>query len=208
MDLQKLVEDFTEALVTVDKSGVQHKQYRPGIGPHSENEAVRLIAAEMKRTWPDRYPTYRLQMPYPNDARRKCDLVLGSNQDWAIEVKLARFIGDKAGADDPQSIKRILSPFEIDHSALTDCSKLVTAGFSSQTHKVVLIYGFDDLRPDADEAREHHIARLIEAFEILANTRVTLGTRCEASFDELIHPVHRIGGVFAWEVTPRDDLQN
>jgi hypothetical protein len=40
----------------------------------------------------------------------------------------------------------------------------------------------------------------IEAFEALAAERVMLGDRHVAAYDGLIHPVHRRGRVFAWEV--------
>jgi hypothetical protein len=40
----------------------------------------------------------------------------------------------------------------------------------------------------------------LEAFEQLAEHRVRLGPRQAAFFDGLIHPVHRRGGVFVWEV--------
>ena len=50
----------------------------------------------------------------------------------------------------------------------------------------------------------------VAAFEQLARERVQLGTRNFASFDGLIHPVHRRGGVFVWEVRREDAyrLQN
>jgi hypothetical protein len=58
----------------------------------------------------------------------------------------------------------------------------------------VLIYGFEyegwPLRP------------VIDAFECLAHREAQLGERASASFADLVHPVHRSGAVFGWEVKP------
>jgi len=40
----------------------------------------------------------------------------------------------------------------------------------------------------------------IEAFEVLARERVVLGDRHSASFQGLVHPVHKQGQVVAWEL--------
>jgi hypothetical protein len=54
------------------------------------------------------------------------------------------------------------------------------------------IYGYDsDLWP---------MDPVIDAFEALATVRARLGPRRTASFNGLIHPVHRQGRVFAWEL--------
>jgi hypothetical protein len=41
----------------------------------------------------------------------------------------------------------------------------------------------------------------IEAFEVLAARWVTLGTRTVGAYADLVHPVHRAGRVFGWEIT-------
>jgi hypothetical protein len=87
-------------------------------------------------------------------------------------------------------VKKILSPYADDRSAVTDCAKLAESGFSAR--KGVLIYGFEDpKRP---------LAWLIEAFELIAARHVRLGTRAEAEMGGLVHPIFRSGAVFAWEV--------
>ena len=44
----------------------------------------------------------------------------------------------------------------------------------------------------------------IEAFQVLASQEVMLADFAVASFDGLIHPVHRRGRVFGWQVQPLD----
>jgi hypothetical protein len=60
-----------------------------------------------------------------------------------------------------------------------------------------VIYGYDYPGWPMDPA--------IEAFETLASQKVKLVSRAVASFDGLIHPVHRRGRVFGWQVGPFDD---
>ena len=69
-----------------------------------------------------------------------CDLALGERPDWALEVKLAR-IG-RNGTYEDAAIKKILSPYPEDRSAVTDCQKLAGSGFAGRL--AVLIYGFED----------------------------------------------------------------
>ncbi len=195
MDLAAITRDFALALKLADSGHPQAiskrsgRVYLPGIGPHSEEEAVRLIVGELQRMDPNRYRLVKTSFPYP-DSRRTCDLAVGERPDWAVEVKMARLSGDNGKPDDT-SIKDILSPFGQDRSAVSDCAKLATSGFLGRT--AILIYGFEDSRRPLDA--------IIEAFEILASTRASLGPRHFARFEGLIHPVHRAGRVFTWEIT-------
>jgi hypothetical protein len=102
---------------------------------------------------------------------------------------MLRLMGDNGKPNDDM-LMHILSPYPSHRSALTDCQKLAASGFSGSL--AVLIYGYDyDALP---------MEPAVEAFEQLAEHRVRLGSRETASFDGLIHPVHRRGGVFVWEV--------
>jgi hypothetical protein len=102
---------------------------------------------------------------------------------------MLRLMGDNGKPND-NMLMHILSPYPSHRSALTDCQKLVGSGFSGSLG--VLIYGYDyDALP---------MEPAVEAFEQLAEHRVRLGPRQAASFDGLVHPVHRRGGVFVWEV--------
>jgi hypothetical protein len=125
---------------------------------------------------------------YP-DSGHVCDLALGTLPDWAIEVKLAR-LGRDNGTYEDAAIKKILSPYPEDRSAVTDCAKLARSGFAGRC--AVLIYGFEDPhRP---------LHWLIEAFEAVAAKIAVLGPREEARLRELVHPVFAAGCVYAWEV--------
>lgn len=77
---------------------------------------------------------------YPS-SRSVCDLALGERPDWALEVKLAR-LGRDNGTYEDAPIKKILSPYPEDRSAVTDCQKLSGSGFAGRL--AVLIYGFED----------------------------------------------------------------
>jgi hypothetical protein len=85
-------------------------------------------------------------------------------------------------------LMHVLSPYPAHRSALTDCQKLRSSRLG--TAQAIIIYGYDyDAWP---------MDPVIEAFEVLARTRVDLAARTESRFDGLIHPVHRRGRVFGW----------
>lgn len=143
--------------------------------------------------YPAKYGKYTFQVPYPG-SRQKCDVCFGENfvWEWAIEVKMARFFGDNGKPADA-TVTHILSPYPADHSALTDCEKLVSSSLGKR--KAIVIYGFD--------YNKRMLDLIIEAFEALARLKVSLGERYSCAFDGLIHPVHTKGRVFAWEVFPQ-----
>ncbi len=194
MDLATIVDDFATAMKAADARRPQAsnqrsgRAYQPGIGPHPEDDAVGLTVAELKALYPDRYRVLRTRVPYPG-SRQKCDLVVGIAPEWAIEIKMARFSGDNGKPDDT-SLKDILSPYERDRSAVSDCAKLASAGFLGRA--AILIYGFEDGRRPLDT--------VIDAFELLARTKVSLGPRHVARLEDLVHPVFSAGRVFGWEV--------
>lgn len=162
--------------------------FHAGIGPHSENEAIGLIAAELSRSRPEDYSRYRVGVPYPSNSRQKCDLCLGFDlKAPAIEIKMLRLLGDNGKLND-NMLMHILSPYPQHRSALTDCQKLLSSGFEGT--KVIVIYAFDTQQFPAEAA--------IRAFEVLARDRVRLSERSSAEFTDLIHPIHTKGAVFAW----------
>jgi hypothetical protein len=140
---------------------------------------------------PDQFGSYSLGVPYPAIPRQACDLCLGEAPlwEWAIEVKMLRFMGNNGKLND-NILMHMLSPYPEDRSALTDCDKLRASGFHGR--RAVIIYGYDY------EARQMDLT--IDAFEVLARSRGPLGGREVATFDGLIHPVHRRGRVFGWEL--------
>ncbi len=154
-----------------------------------------LVVAELGARDAPRYGGIRTRLPYPA-SRQTCDLGIGLNPDCVIEVKMARPNGDKGKPDDT-SIKDILSPYSSDRSALSDSVKLGSSSFSCR--KAILIYGFEDV------TGRRPLREIIDALEVLARAKLTehgarLGECIEAPFRDLIHPVHKEGVVFAWEI--------
>jgi hypothetical protein len=186
-----IVSDFAAALTSADARRPQWvstsgRAYSPGIGPHPESRTIELVLDELAATR-DEYKLARTAVPYPAAPRLKCDLVIPDN--WAIEVKMLRFLGDNGKPND-NILMHILSPYPAHRSALTDCTKLVESGFKER--RAILIYGYDYSTWPMDPA--------IEAFLVLASSRVELAEPSVASFDGLVHPVHAEGRVFGWEV--------
>jgi hypothetical protein len=194
MDLGQIVQDFAAGMEAADHRRPQAASqrdatrfYQPGIGPFSEDAAVAMTLAEMRAAHVEAYAVAGKRR-YPS-GKNVCDLALGKLPDWAIEVKLAR-LGRDNGTYEDAAIKKILSPYPADRSAVTDCQKLAGSGFAGRL--AVLIYGFEDPgRP---------LLWLIEAFEAAATRIVSLGPREEAPLTRLVHPVFAAGRVYAWEV--------
>jgi hypothetical protein len=146
VDLSQVVRDFARAMETVDHRRPQaasHRDaarlYRPGIGPFGEDAVVAMTVAEMQAADKSAYANAGKRR-YPGSSH-VCDLALGAIPDWAIEVKLAR-LGRDNGTYEGAAIKKILSPYPDDRSAVTDCVKLARSGFAGKC--AILIYGFED----------------------------------------------------------------
>jgi hypothetical protein len=198
VELDEVVADFGRGMCAADSlrpQAASHRRpsrlYRPGIGPFAEDRAVALTLDQMRTARPGIYDDAR-KLRYPG-VSTTCDLALGELPEWAIEVKLAR-VGRDNGTYEDAAVKKILSPYEEDRSAVTDCMKLANSTFGGR--RAVLIYGFEDAK--------RPLAWLIDAFELIARQHVRLGPRVEAPLEDLIHPVFAAGGVFAWEVSHPD----
>lgn len=192
MDLTKFTRVFADGIRSADadrpiafnqRSG---DAFQPSIGPHTEKATVDLVLAAIAD---GQSPAIEREVPYPRLPRQRCDIVVAGNPGWAIEVKMLRFRGDNNKSND-NMLLHLLSPYAKHRSAVTDCVKLRESGFAER--KAVLIFGYDDDDTPLIDA--------IDAFETLANQRVPLGRRHEASFDGLIHPVHAAGRVYSWEL--------
>jgi len=200
MELSEFAADFALGLHSADGcrpvaiNQRSKESFQPGIGPHTESAATTLIMAELAKAKPGLYEQHTLNVSYEK-GRKKCDVCLGTPPDWewAIEIKLLRFLGDNGQPND-NILMHILSPYPAHRSALTDCEKLLASGLRGR--KAILIYGFD--------SAEWPLEPAIEAFEKLADARVRMGPRCEARFAGLVHPVHSHGQVFAWEIQARE----
>lgn len=194
MDLGQIVRDFAAGMEAADHGYPQASSqrdatrlYQPGIGPFGEDAAVAMTLTEMQAVRRNAYAVAGKRR-YPS-SKHVCDLALGELPDWAIEVKPAR-LGRDNGTYEDAAIKKILSPYPDDRSAVTDCQKLSASSFAGR--RAVLIYGFEDPgRP---------LLWLIEAFEAVAARTTPLGPREEAPLNHLVHPVFAAGHVYAWEV--------
>jgi hypothetical protein len=174
-----------DALAPIASNSRTGASFQPGIGPHTEAQTIKLVMAHLADTDPQRYDTYRLGVPY---------LGAPGSWAWAVEVKMLRLMGDNGKLND-NMVMHILSPYPAHRSALTDCTKLLASQLG--THKAVLIYGYDYPDWPMDPA--------IEAFQVLASREVKLANPVAATFDGLIHPVHRRGRVFGWQLEPLDE---
>ena len=196
--LSELVSDFAVSIALADsrrpqasnvRSGVQ---FQVGIGPHTETQTAELVGRELELLKPALYRgRVSLGVPYPEMLRQKCDLCIGPQEpyDWAVEIKLLRFLGDNGKAND-NILMHLLSPYAQHRSALTDCTKLRQSALGRQ--KALIIYGYD--------SQEWPLEPAVEAFEILAGRRSVLGPRLSGEFRGLVHPVHTSGAVFGWEL--------
>ncbi len=196
IDLQSLADDFAAALAAADARrpvaiNQRTKQpFQPGIGPHSEAQAVRLAVTEMQTAHPRRYRDVNFDVPYPDKPRQKCDVsITDDGTTLFIEFKLLRILGDNGKPND-NMLMHILSPYPQHRSALTDCEKLRQSGFDGA--KAILIFGY--------EGADWPLEPAIDAFGIIAGKQGSLGPRSSASFSGLCHPVHSGGEVFIWEL--------
>ncbi len=202
--LKEFVSNFALCLQLVDSKRPQamnirsRVEFQPGIGPHTEAQTIRLVSDELAQQMPGKYTgRITLAVPYPEAPRKKCDLCIGSlpKWEWAIEVKMIRFLGDNGKLND-NILMHILSPYPEHRSALTDCAKLSTSSLG--IHKAIIIYGF--------EHADWPLEPAIEAFEALASTKVIMSGRARADFANLVHPIHRAGSVFGWEISSKNKL--
>jgi hypothetical protein len=199
ISLARLVEDFATAIQRADGRRPQAagsrtgRVYQPGIGPHTESQTIRLVTGELVAL-DHAYAAHALDVPYPGASRQRCDWCLGSapSWDWALEAKMLRLLGDNGKLND-NVLMHVLSPYPAHRSALTDREKLVRSGMPGRKAIVIFGYDYDDWPMDP----------AIEAFETLALQRVALGDQHVAAYDQLVHPVHLRGRVFAWEVGTR-----
>ena len=204
--LDRLVLDFARGVERADAHGYQHtgqtRTFAAGIGPHSEDRTVELVLAEMTDRDPESYGPSARHVPYEPGSRQECDLCLGEppTWTWAIEVKLLRMLGDN-GKEDPNMPKRILSPYPAHNSALTDTRKLAAGTLGHRRAILIVAYDYPNERRPSMRFRAEP---MVDAFETLARSGpITLGPRQSARFEGLIHPHHREGFVFGWEVEPR-----
>ncbi|OQB40600.1 MAG: hypothetical protein BWY06_01129 [Candidatus Latescibacteria bacterium ADurb.Bin168] len=184
MTLARFVEDFVSALKAADSSGVAHKQFQPGIGPFGEADAVKAALAVLR--------SKGVPNPYEKAVtKRQPDLLIPG--EWQVEFKVIRPFGDN-GKEAENWSQNLLHPYAGNTSSLGDCLKLATS--PGPERKAVVVFGY-----------EHEPAKIpldpcVRGFELLASSLlgIELSQRIEQRRSGLIHPVHQVLRVFAWEV--------
>lgn len=183
LTLAQFTDDFAAGLEEVDHSGATHKQFRPGIGPFGEADAVRAALGVLKRKHPEKYSSAA--------TKRQPDFLIPDR--WKIEFKVVRPFGDN-GKEAENWSQNVLHPYSGNTSSIGDCIKLITSAGSERKAVVVFGYEHDPALISLDPC--------IKGFEMLASNLlgIRLSPRIERKITDLIHPVHQVLRVFAWEV--------
>ncbi|MGA2322597.1 MAG: hypothetical protein ABSG22_01980 [Sedimentisphaerales bacterium] len=181
--LEQFADDFAAALYAVDLSGATHKQFKPGIGPFGESDAVKAALTVLKGRHPERYEKAV--------TKRQPDLLIPN--EWQVELKIIRPFGDN-GKEAENWSQNVLHPYPGNTSSIGDCLKLIAANGNEGKAVVVFGYEHDPVQIPLDPC--------INGFEMLAANlfKIRLSTRIEKKVKGLIHPVHQTLRVFAWEV--------
>jgi hypothetical protein len=181
-NLAELVSDITAAALSLDSSRERFRQFQPGIGPYGEPQLVKHIAAYLNKL-----------SQYDASARTKRtpDLLIPGK--WAIEFKITRPFGDNDKEAENWSVN-LLHPYPGNASSVGDCIKL--SAHSGPERRVIIVIGYEHNPARID------LTRLINSFELIANrvAGITLSPRIETRSPSLVHPVHQVLRVFAWEV--------
>ena len=175
----------------MDRSGAQHKGFRPGIGPFGENDAVRAALAELKERNFFRYGEAV--------TKRLPDLLIPGA--WALELKIIRPFGDNGKPAEHWS-ENVLHPYAGNTSSLCDCLKLLDLDIP--VRKAVVIFGYEHAQVQIS------LDSAIFAFELIADQvmGIQLAARVHARREGLVHPVHQVLRVFAYEVLGRARQKN
>ncbi|MGO9911624.1 MAG: hypothetical protein ACLPQS_10730 [Acidimicrobiales bacterium] len=192
MELDEIVAAFARGIQSADALRPQAANsrtgapYQAGIGPHTESDTISLA---VNASGCERLASAAREVPYPKSPRSRCDLVVDGGEQWAIEVKMLRLLGDNGKPND-NILMHILSPYPAHRSAVADCKKLLNSGLVGR--KAILIFGYDYQGWPMDPA--------VDAFELLAASQVVLRRATPAHFSGLVHPVHDRGRVFGWAI--------
>ncbi len=181
-NLPDLVAELADALVEIDRGGVPHKSFRPGIGPYGEPQLVRAVAAALAAL-----PQYSGRVA----CKRTPDLLIAER--WALEFKIVRPFGDNGKEAEDWSVN-LLHPYPGNVSALGDCLKL--RALSMAERKAVVAIGYEHTPPRIS------LEPLFTAFELVARQvmGIQLRPRVQHSRIGLIHPVHQQLTIAAWEL--------
>lgn len=182
MKLSEVVEHIADALVTVDKAGKPFRSFQEGVGPYGEPQLLKLIANFLNTLHPYRGTVVTKRSP---------DLLIPGQ--WAIEFKITRPFGDNGREAENWSVN-LLHPYPGNVSSIGDCYKLLQ--LDGVERRAVCVIGYEHSPAKID------LTPLIQSFEEIARNvaHMSLGPRAETRRQGLIHPVHQVVRVFAWEV--------
>jgi|ERR1044071_323299 hypothetical protein len=181
LPLQQLVDDFGNALLAIDASGIPHKSFKPGVGPYGEPQLAKGIIDYLRKI-----PAY-----HAAQTKRTPDIHIPN--EWALELKIARPFGDNDKEAENWSVN-LLHPYEGNVSVIGDCLKL--ARFTGPERRAVIVIGYEHTPPKIS------LAPLFDAFEVICEKvmKIRLGPRTQIIKTDLCHPVHQQFIVAAWEV--------
>lgn len=193
VELDRFVTDFAEGMRAADARrpvcNTSKYQFKPGIGPFPEAEAISLAAAEMCAVHGDCYSS--MSPRRYEGSRSTCDLVL--QDEWAFEFKLVRPFGDN-GKEAEHWSQNLLHPYPGNVSLLADCLKLRDSKLAAR--KAVIAFGYEHTPPLIS------LEPTIRSFEVLAREvmRIVLRGRIAIEIKDLVHPVHQQVKVYGWEI--------
>ena len=185
MELDLVLGDVLEAVVAVDSSRQPFKAFQPGVGPYGEPQLLKLVAEHLNRL--PRYPNRVV-------TRRIPDLLIPG--EWALEFKITRPFGDNGNEAENWSIN-LTHPYPGNVSSVGDCFKLLER--DGPERRGVIAIGYEH------SPAKINLTPLIESFEAITQSvaHISLSPRVECRHEPLVHPVHQVVRLFAWEVLGR-----
>jgi hypothetical protein len=182
MELNSVIDDVMDSVVSIDRSRVPFKEFQPGVGPYGEPQLLKLIAHYLNNL--SNYDSGVV-------TKRTPDLLIPN--EWAMEFKIARPFGDNGNEAEDWSVN-LLHPYPGNVSCIGDCFKLLD--LNCKERLCIVVIGYEHTSPKII------LDPLIESFEAIAKyvLKINLSPRIERRRDGLIHPVHQVVRIFAWEV--------
>lgn len=193
MQLDQIVKHLADALKAVDSSNPIEGNFKPGIGPHKEDNARDFAVNYLKNHHDGEIANYFEQadsVQYPG-RREMCDLVIPN--EWAIELKLLRPFGDNDKEAEHWSNK-IIHPYYGNKSAVGDVLKLRDSAFN--TGKAIVLFAYEHNEPRID------LEPTLKTFENICTQlyQINLGTRITEERRGLVHPTFSVLKVIGWEI--------
>jgi hypothetical protein len=182
MQLDEVLLDIADLIVEIDASRIPFRLFQPGVGPYGEPQLLRQIKTSLNIQ-----PKYRGCVA----TKRTPDLLIPD--DWAIEFKITRPYGDNGKEAENWSVN-LLHPYPGNVSTIGDCWKLLN--YPGTERLAIIVIGYEHSPPKID------LTPLVMSFEAIAKyvAGISLSNRLEIRRDGLVHPVHQVVRVFAWEV--------